>query len=57
MNEVLTIEPFRAETTLYFAPGNTSVGPTQRECSKSTPGESDAEAVMARGLSGRNPAR
>ena len=26
MNEVLTVEAVPAETALYFAPGNTSVG-------------------------------
>jgi hypothetical protein len=56
MREVLTIKAFPAETALYFEPGNTSVGLTQRRCSRSTPGESEAEALMARGLSGRNPA-
>ena len=34
MNEVLTIEPFRAETTIYFAPGNTRVGPAARAFQK-----------------------
>ena len=56
MNEVFTIEPFRADTTLYFAPDNTNAGRVQGRCSKSTPSESEAEALAARGLSGRNPA-
>ena len=34
MNEVLAIEPFRAETTIYFAPGNTRVGPAARAFQK-----------------------
>jgi hypothetical protein len=55
MNEVLTIKAIRAETTLYFAPGKTSVGRTQRGRSRSTPGEYKAEALMARGLSSRDP--
>jgi hypothetical protein len=57
MREVLTIKAFPAETALYFELGNTSVGRTQRRCSRSTPGAPEADALMARGLSSRNPAR
>ena len=55
MDEVLTIEPFRAEATLYFAPGNSCGGGPQRACSRSIPGEPEAEALMVRGLSSRDP--
>jgi len=55
MNEVWTIGLFRVETILCFAPGNTSVGRTQRGYSRSTPGEPAADALMARGLSSRDP--
>jgi hypothetical protein len=55
MNEVLTIKTFRADTKLYFAPENTIVGPTQQGCSRSAPRESEAEALMARGLLSRDP--